>query len=69
MEVTCSITAQTAAVAVTGVADIEESVWLPRLGLKGMIDASVSLRVLPVSAGGRQPPGSAQVYALTAHTV
>jgi hypothetical protein len=40
-----------AAVAVAGVADIEESVWSPRYGLKGMIDASVMLRVQPLRPG------------------
>ena len=32
------------AVAVSEVLDIEESIWVPRYGLKGMIDASVQLR-------------------------
>ena len=36
------------AVAVCGVADIEESVWAPRYGLKGMVDASVELRFRPL---------------------
>ena len=40
-----------AAVAVAGVADIEESVWAPRYGLKGMIDASVHLLMQPVPEG------------------
>lgn len=42
-----------AAVAVAGVVDIEESVWAPRYGLKGMIDASVALRLAPL-LGARQ---------------
>lgn len=42
-----------AALAVCGVVDIEESVWAPRYGLKGMIDASISMRVQPLSAGSR----------------
>ncbi|BDA50404.1 DNA replication ATP-dependent helicase/nuclease DNA2 [Coccomyxa sp. Obi] len=40
-----------AAIAVAGVADIEESVWAPRYGLKGMIDASVQLLMQPVPEG------------------
>ena len=32
------------AVVVSEVLDIEESIWVPRYGLKGMIDASVQLR-------------------------
>ena len=32
------------AVAVSEMLDIEESIWVPRYGLKGMIDASVQLR-------------------------
>ena len=32
------------AVAIPEVVDIEESIWVPRYGLKGMIDASVRLR-------------------------
>jgi len=42
-----------AAVAVAGVEDIEESIWAPRYGLKGMIDASVALRLAPLH-GARQ---------------
>ena len=40
------------AVAISEVVDIEESIWLPRYGLKGMIDASVRLRCQPVGPHG-----------------
>jgi DNA replication ATP-dependent helicase Dna2 len=46
------------AVCVNAVVDIEESVWAPRYGLKGIIDASVQLRFqqLPGSRGGGALP-------------
>lgn len=50
-----------AALAVCGVVDIEESVWTPRYGLKGMIDASVAMRLQPLSAGGRHASVAVQV--------
>ena len=40
------------AVAIAEVVDIEESIWVPRYGLKGMIDASVQLRCQPVGPHG-----------------
>lgn len=40
------------AVAISEVVDIEESIWVPRYGLKGMIDASVQLRCQPVGPHG-----------------
>ena len=40
------------AVCVSAVVDIEESVWAPRYGLKGIIDASVQLRFQPLRNGG-----------------
>ncbi len=40
------------AVAIPEVVDIEESIWVPRYGLKGMIDASVQLRCQPVGPHG-----------------
>lgn len=40
------------AVAIPEVVDIEESIWVPRYGLKGMIDASVRLRCQPVGPYG-----------------
>jgi len=46
------------AVAIPEVMDIEESIWVPRYGLKGMIDASVQLRCQPVGPAG--PMGSIQ---------
>ncbi|CAL8464813.1 g4348 [Coccomyxa elongata] len=49
-----------AAVAVAGVADIEESVWAPRYGLKGMIDASVHLLMQPVPEGAWQAQQAVQ---------
>ena len=39
-------------VCVSEVADVEESVWAPRYGLKGIIDASVRLRFRPLRGGG-----------------
>lgn len=43
-------------VCIADVADIEEMVWAPRYGLKGMVDASVALRFRPRSgaAAGTQ---------------
>ena len=52
---------------ISEVADIEEMVWAPRYGLKGMVDASVGLRLRPrngaaaatqVSASTGRFPGS-----------
>ncbi len=40
------------AVAIPEVVDIEESIWVPRYGLKGMIDASVRLRCQPIGPCG-----------------
>ena len=40
------------AVSIPEVVDIEESIWVPRYGLKGMIDASVQLRCQPVGPHG-----------------
>ena len=40
------------AIAIPEVVDIEESIWVPRYGLKGMIDASVRLRCQPVGPCG-----------------
>ena len=34
------------------VADIEESIWAPRFGLKGMIDATVTARFAPLQQVG-----------------
>ena len=46
-------------VCVSDVVDIEESVWAPRYGLKGMVDASVELSfdsaALPARAAARAP--------------
>lgn len=36
--------------AITGVSDIEESIWAPRYGLKGQLDGSYKVGGVPFSA-------------------
>jgi DNA replication ATP-dependent helicase Dna2 len=48
-----------AKMSITGLHDIEESIWSPKWGMKGKVDASVHATIdVPPGKGARQPGGS-----------